>query len=84
MLPIVANVTANHVINPDEIRNLLFQQITSPVKWRQTMLLMENVGIKNIVEIGSGKVLAGLVSRTCKEVSATSIQNIEDIRNTFL
>ena len=79
IIPLVANVTANIVQNPDEIRQLLADQITGSVKWRQTMLFLESKGVKNIVEIGSGKVLAGLVGRTCKEISSRSIQNIADI-----
>lgn len=80
-LPIVANVTADEVSDPEQIKDLLVKQITGSVKWRQTMLFMENAGVKNLIEIGSGKVLSGLVGRTCKEISALSIQNIEDIKN---
>jgi len=81
ILPVIANVTANQVTNPAEIKDLLVKQITGSVKWRQTMLFMQNAGIKNIVEIGSGKVLAGLVGRTCAEITSQSIQNLEDLKN---
>lgn len=83
ILPVIANVTASPVTNPDEIRDLLVKQITGSVKWRQTMLYMENAGIKNVIEIGSGKVLAGLVGRTCPTITSQSIQNLEDIKAAF-
>lgn len=79
-LPVVANITANKVVNPDEIRKLLVEQITGSVKWRQTMLFMQDFGIKEIVEIGSGKVLAGLVSRTCENIETRSLQGVDDVK----
>jgi [acyl-carrier-protein] S-malonyltransferase len=79
-IPLIANVTALEVSNPDEIKNLLASQITGSVRWRETMLYLESKGIKEIIEIGSGKVLSGLVSRTCKEMTGKSIQNLEDIK----
>ena len=82
-IPLIANVTASEVSKPEEIKSLLVQQITGSVRWRETMLYLESKGIKQIIEIGSGKVLSGLVSRTCKEMSSTSIQNLADIKNLF-
>jgi [acyl-carrier-protein] S-malonyltransferase len=80
IIPLVANVTANLVNDPNQIRDLLVKQITGSVKWRETMLFMDSKGIEEIVEIGSGKVLAGLVSRTCANMKSKSIQNIEDLK----
>jgi [acyl-carrier-protein] S-malonyltransferase len=82
-IPLIANVTADLVSNPDIIRNLLVEQITGQVRWRETMLLMETSGVKDIVEIGSGKVLSGLAGRTCKEVNSKSIQNLDDLKSNF-
>ena len=78
-IAVVANVTAAEVSNPDEIKELLAKQITGSVRWRETMLYLENKGVKEIIEIGSGKVLSGLVGRTCKDMNARSIQNSKDI-----
>ena len=82
-IPLIANVSANITSDPTEIKKLLVEQITGQVRWRETMLLMQDSGIKNIIEVGSGKVLAGLVSRTCKEVGSKSIQNLEDLQSNF-
>ncbi len=79
IVPVVANITANQTTNPSEIKDLLTKQITGQVKWRQTMLYLEQQGISQIIEIGSGKVLSGLVARTCPNISAKSIQNLADI-----
>lgn len=81
IVSVVANVTAKIVLDPNEIRDLLAKQITGSVRWRETMLFMESQGIEEIIEIGSGKVLAGLVGRTCPNLKSRSIQNLEDIKN---
>ncbi len=78
IIPVVANVTANLVTDPNQIRDLLAQQITGSVRWRETMIFMAAQGVEEIIEIGSGKVLAGLVGRTCANVKSRSIQNSED------
>ncbi len=80
IVPVVANVTAALVTDPNQIRDLLAQQITGSVRWRETMLFLASQGDEEIIEIGSGKVLAGLVGRTCPDVKSRSIQNSEDLR----
>lgn len=79
-VPVIANVTANIVTNPAEIRDLLARQITGAVRWRETMLFLEKQGVEEVIEIGSGKVLAGLVSRTCPNLKSRSIQTAEDLK----
>lgn len=81
IIPVVANVTAEIVSDANQIRELLAQQITGSVRWRETMLFLEKQGVEEVIEIGSGKVLAGLVSRTCPNLKSRSIQNLEDIKN---
>jgi len=81
IIPLVANVTAQKTVNPSEIKDLLTKQITGSVRWSETMLFMEANGIEEVIEIGSGKVLAGLVGRTCANMKSRSIQNVEDIKN---
>ncbi|MFT6077519.1 MAG: [acyl-carrier-protein] S-malonyltransferase [Myxococcota bacterium] len=80
-IPLIANVTAREVSNPEEIKDLLASQITGSVRWRETMIYLESKGIKEVIEIGSGKVLSGLVARTCKEMTGKSIKNLEDIKD---
>ncbi len=80
IVPVVANVTAQIVSDPNEIRDLLAKQITGSVRWREIMIFMASQGIEEIIEVGSGKVLAGLVGRTCSNLKSRSIQNCEDLK----
>lgn len=73
VVPVVANVTANAVSAPDQIRNLLVDQITGRVRWRESVTWMKEQGVTEMIEIGSGKVLAGLVKRIEGDVSASSV-----------
>ncbi|MEW5800311.1 MAG: ACP S-malonyltransferase [Bacteroidota bacterium] len=63
-IPVYANVTAKPVIKADEIRTLLFEQVTSPVRWEESVVNMAANGATKFVEVGPGKVLQGLVKRT--------------------
>lgn len=78
---VVANVTANLVSEPNQIRDLLAKQITGSVKWRETMLFLASQEVEEVIEIGSGKVLSGLVGRTCQNLKSRSIQSYEDLKN---
>jgi len=81
IVPLVANVTAALVSDPNQIRDLLAKQITGSVRWRETMIFLALQGVEEIIEIGSGKVLAGLVGRTCPNIKSRSIQNTEDLKS---
>jgi [acyl-carrier-protein] S-malonyltransferase len=81
IVPLVANVSAQIAKNTSEIKNLLVEQITGSVRWRETMLCFEQNGIEEVIEFGAGKVLSGLVSRTCPNLKSRSIQNSEDLKN---
>ena len=71
--PLVANVTARPVEDPAEIRRLLVQQVTAMVRWRESMLFLADVEVDDIVEIGSGRVLAGLAKRILPNVAVRSV-----------
>ena len=75
------NANAKTEKNPEIIKNLLIEQIYSTVKWRETLINMSNLGIKNFIEIGPGKALTGMVKRTVKEANCFSINSIIDIKN---
>ncbi|AWK88021.1 ACP S-malonyltransferase [Azospirillum thermophilum] len=79
VVPVVANVTASAVSDPNEIRRLLVEQVTGMVRWRESVLFMKAQGVDTLVEIGSGKVLAGLTKRIDKELSAVSIGTPADV-----
>jgi len=76
--PVVANVTAEPVTHPDEIRRLLTAQITSPVRWRDTMAFFMRQQISAAVEIGPGKVLTGLAKRDMEGITLHNIDTLAD------
>ena len=80
-IDIISNVTAKVEKNPNDIKRLLIDQISSTVRWRESILNMFDMGIKNYIEIGPGKVLVGMVKRTLKDVNCFSINSITDIKN---
>src|SRR5690606_24982783 len=67
-LPLVSNVTAAAVSDPDEIRTLLVEQVTARVRWRECVLHMKSAGVEQLVELGAGKVLTGMVRRIDPEL----------------
>lgn len=79
VVPVVANVTAAPTVDPALIRAQLVQQVTGTVRWRECVLAMKGLGVERLIEVGSGKVLAGLTKRIDKDVSALSLQTPEDI-----
>lgn len=82
-VPLIPNVTAQGESKPDIIKNLLVRQITGRVRWRETVLQMEREGIAHIFEIGSGKVLAGLIKRIAPSISVNSVHTPEEIEETL-
>ena len=78
-IPVYANVTAKPAINASEIKNLLFEQLSAPVRWEETILNMIEDGADEFIEIGPGKVLQGLVKRINKDVKVWGIDTFEDV-----
>jgi [acyl-carrier-protein] S-malonyltransferase len=72
-VPVVANVTASPVSDPGEIREMLVEQVIRLVRWRETVLLFKEHEVEEIVEIGAGRVLAGLARRIDRELLASSV-----------
>ena len=79
-VPVVSNVKAQAVSDPDEIRELLIQQITGSVRWRESVMWMAQNDVSEIWEIGAGKALSGMVRRIDREVKCENIATPEDIR----
>ena len=77
--PLMSNVTAAPVAAPDEIKNLLVQQVTATVRWRECVLAMRSAEIEELVELGCGKVLSGMVKRIDKEMTARNAETPADI-----
>ena len=78
-VPLVANVTATAVSEPAAIRDLLVKQVTGAVRWRESVLYLKEQGVQQLVECGTGSVLAGLTRRIDKELTAVSIGTPEDV-----
>ena len=78
-VPIIANVSADEVRDPETIRTNLVSQVTARVRWRESVVCLEEKGVNTLVEAGAGKVLSGLARRIDRELSSTSIQGYEDI-----
>ncbi len=79
VVPLVANVTADAVTDPARITQLLVEQVTGMVRWRESVLFMAHNGVTETVELGAGKVLAGLTKRIDSAVAGRSIGTPADI-----
>jgi len=78
-VPVVANVLALAISDPEEIRKRLVEQVTGTVRWRESVLYMAQQGITQAYEIGAGKVLSGLIGRIEKSIKTAPIGTPDDI-----
>ncbi|HEX6443094.1 MAG TPA: ACP S-malonyltransferase [Stellaceae bacterium] len=78
-VPLVANVTARPTEDPEEIKELLVEQVTHMVRWRETVLLFAENEVEEVVELGAGRVLSGLVRRIDKTLSVVPVGAPADI-----
>jgi [acyl-carrier-protein] S-malonyltransferase len=78
-VPLVANVSAEALTDPEAIRESLVKQVTGAVRWRESVAYMAAHGVTRFVEIGAGKVLAGLVKRIADGASAISVGTPADV-----
>lgn len=78
-VPVVSNVEPTPSTDPATLQTRLIQQMTGPVRWRETALVFADQGIEAVMEVGPGKVLTGLVKRTCKEMALTNINSLESL-----
>jgi len=78
-VPLVANVLARPIENPADIIQSLVAQVTSTVRWRESVLFMVQAGVTVFHELGAGKVLTGLIKRIAENASASSISTPDDV-----
>jgi [acyl-carrier-protein] S-malonyltransferase len=78
-VPVVANVLAKPIEQPDEIVRALVAQVTGTVRWRESVVFMAGAGVKTFYEVGAGKVLSGLIRRIADGANVSSIGTPEDI-----
>ncbi|MBL8574178.1 MAG: ACP S-malonyltransferase [Hyphomicrobiaceae bacterium] len=79
VVPLVANVLAAPITDPAEIRARLVEQVTGTVRWRESVAWMAEAGVTTLYEVGSGKVLSGLVKRIAPSASGTAVNTPADI-----
>ncbi len=77
--PLVANVTAEIIKSPSDIKDTLVRQVSSPVLWEDTIKLMLEHGVDTFIEIGPGKVLSGFMKKINKEARSFNIEDIESL-----
>jgi [acyl-carrier-protein] S-malonyltransferase len=79
VVPLVANVVARPLSDPDEIRRRLVEQVTSMVRWRESIAWLASAGVNLFVEIGSGRVLSGLAKRIAESAETLTVGAPDDI-----
>lgn len=79
VVPLIANVTAAEVTEIGEIRRLLVEQVTGMVRWRECVQKMKIEGVDTMIEVGAGKVLAGLAKRIDREIAAVNVGTPADV-----
>jgi [acyl-carrier-protein] S-malonyltransferase len=77
--PIVANVDAQPNADPSRVKDILVRQVTGSVRWEQAMVLMKERGVTHALEIGPGKILAGLAKRCAKEIKVLSVGDVASL-----
>jgi [acyl-carrier-protein] S-malonyltransferase len=77
--PLVSNVLASSISDPDEIRRRLIEQVTGTVRWRESVAFMAGRGVTRFFEIGAGKVLSGLVKRIADGAVGVPVGGPNDI-----
>ena len=78
---LISNVNAEEILNKDELKRLLVDQIENRVRWRESVVNMINRGVNHFIEIGPGKVLSGLIKRIDRNVKTNSINSDSDIKD---
>ena len=78
-IPYVANVTAQYVKSAAEVKELLTRQVSSSVRWQQSVEAMIGDGVDTFIEIGPGKTLAGFMRKISRDVKTLNVEKLEDI-----
>ena len=84
VIPLVSNVKALSVTQPDEIRSLLVEQVTGVVRWRESVEWMARNGVTEMWEIGAGRALSGMIRRINRSISCVSISNPEEVKTAII
>lgn len=79
-IPVISNVTAQLIDTPQDASRLLVEQVTAPVRWRESLQQLASLGVTRFIEFGSGKVLTGLVRRSLEQVQAIPVSDLESLK----
>jgi [acyl-carrier-protein] S-malonyltransferase len=82
MTPCVSNVEARPYDEAEKARELLIRQVTSPVRWMQSVEYLKENGVTTFIEIGAGKVLGGLIRQTFRESNCLNVEDSESLQAT--
>lgn len=80
-IPVVSNVTGNIIENKEDIVPLLTKQVMNPVKWKQSIELLGELGVDTFIEIGPGRSLSGFVKRILKNVTIINVKDMKSLEN---
>lgn len=81
--PVISNVYAEPLVKANDIKNALILQLTSPVKWTQSVNKLKELNVSKFIEIGPGNVLQGLIKRTITDIEIDGIDKVEEIEKYF-
>jgi [acyl-carrier-protein] S-malonyltransferase len=80
-ISVISNVEPLPETDPEVLKDRLMRQITGPVRWRETCLQFNELGIEQVMEVGPGKVLTGLAKRTCKGIGLVNVSSVAGLAN---
>jgi len=78
-IPVLSNVDPTPAIAADSLKQRLMEQMTGPVRWREISLQLASTGIEQVIEVGPGKVLTGLIKRTCPGIGLENVSSVTEI-----
>ena len=81
-IPVVTNVDAKMITKAEEVRHSLVRQLSSPVRWVDSVLCLKEYGVDCCVEVGPGRVLSGLLKRTASEIKSFHVEDAESLNRT--
>lgn len=79
-VPVVANVRAEAISDPGDIRSLLVEQVTGSVRWRESVMWMHAQGVTDVLEVGAGKALSGMIRRIERSIACQGVGDASGVR----
>ena len=83
MIPVINNIEAKPILKGSDAKESLVKQVCSPVRWSETMQYIVDNGIESVIELGSGKVLSGLMKRYNKNINCYQVSDMDTLSQTL-